>query len=154
MPKDCLPVPHYKQSADGQCLPACARMVLAYLGHELTETRVARLLHARSFGTPASNIRYLEQLNLSVIYTTLSLARARAYIQRGIPCIAFIQTAELPYCDSQGFHAVVIVGMDAQQIYVHDPALETGPQAVPLDDFSLAWAEFDYKAAVIFAQGI
>jgi len=125
-------------------------MVLAYLGHELPETRVAKLLRARSFGTPASNVRYLEQLNLSVIYAALSLARARAYIQRGIPCIAFIQAAELPYCEHQSFHAVVIVGMDAQQVYVHDPALETGPQAVPLDDFSLAWSEFDYKAAVIF----
>ena len=37
MPDDWLPVPHYKQSADGQCLPACVRMVLAYLGRDLTE---------------------------------------------------------------------------------------------------------------------
>ena len=25
-------IPHYQQSSDGYCLPACARMVLAYLG--------------------------------------------------------------------------------------------------------------------------
>ena len=30
MPKDWLPVPHYKRTADGQCLPACAHMVLAH----------------------------------------------------------------------------------------------------------------------------
>jgi hypothetical protein len=32
MPSDWLQVPHHKQSQDGRCLPACARMVLAHLG--------------------------------------------------------------------------------------------------------------------------
>lgn len=32
MPGDYLPVPHRKQNGDAMCLPACAAMVLAYLG--------------------------------------------------------------------------------------------------------------------------
>jgi len=55
MPSDWLSVPHHKQSRDGQCLPACARMVLAYLGQDLDEARLARLLRTRPFGTPFVN---------------------------------------------------------------------------------------------------
>ncbi len=93
MPKDCLPVPHFEQSANGQCLPACARMVLAYL--------------------------------------------------------LFVQAGELPYSESEGFHAVVVVGVSEQVAHIHDPALDTGPQSVPLDYLQLAWSEFEYKGAVI-----
>jgi len=39
-----LEVPHYQQSAEGYCLPACARMVLAYLGLERTEAEIAKVL--------------------------------------------------------------------------------------------------------------
>ncbi len=68
MPKDYLPVPHFKQSVDGQCLPACARMVLAYLGQKMEEAQVAKTLRSRSFGTPAPNIRYIESFGFSVMY--------------------------------------------------------------------------------------
>ena len=36
-----LDVPHFEQSGEGYCLPACARMVLAYLGMERTEAEIA-----------------------------------------------------------------------------------------------------------------
>ena len=149
MPKDYLPVPHCKQSADGQCLPACARMVLAHLGHELDETQVARILHAYSFGTPAPNIRYLESLGVSVTYGQMSLSRLRAYLLKGTPCIVFVQVGELPHSKSEGFHALVVVGLEGQTVYVNDPASDVAPQSVPLDHFMLAWSEFEYECAVI-----
>jgi len=149
MPKDYLPVPHYKQSAGGQCLPACARMVLAYLGRELEEAQIARVVHSRSFGTPAPNIRYLESLGVSVTFGQLSLSRLRTYMRRGIPCILFVQVGELPYSQSEGFHAVVAVGLEKQTIYINDPAFDVAPQSVPLDHFMLAWSEFEYEFAVI-----
>ena len=49
---DLISLPHYQQSAEGYCLPACARMVLAYLGLELTEAEVSRTLGAQEYGTP------------------------------------------------------------------------------------------------------
>ncbi|MBN1876595.1 MAG: peptidase C39 family protein [Anaerolineae bacterium] len=149
MPNDYLPVPHYKQSADGQCLPACVRMVLAYLGHDLTESRIARLLRARTFGTPASNIRYVETLNVSVQYGPLPLFKLRTYLQNHTPCIVFVQAADLPYAYVPGFHALVVIGIDEEMVYLNDPAFEPNPHAVPLDYFMLAWSEFDYQAAVI-----
>ena len=151
MPKDRLPVPHYRQTADGQCLPACARMVLAYLGRELEEAQIARLLRSRSFGTPVPNIRYLESLGLSVIFGQMSVSRLQAHLQKDTPCILFIQAGELPYAESEGFHAVVVVGLRGQTVYINDPALDTGPSAVSLDDLRLAWSEFEYEGAVITA---
>jgi ABC-type bacteriocin/lantibiotic exporter with double-glycine peptidase domain len=153
MPKDWLPVPHYRQSGGGQCLPACARMVLAYLGFDLQEAKVAKLLRSYTFGTPASNIRYLESLGLSVTFGPMSISRLGAHLQKGTPCIIFVQIGELPYSKSEGFHAIVVVGLSEQTIYVNDPALDTGPQAVPLDDLRLAWSEFEYEGAVISRMG-
>jgi len=149
MPNDWLPVPHYKQGAEGRCLPACARLVLAYLGHHLPEEQVAQVLRSYPFGTPASNVRYLESLGVSVTFGQASLARLRNWLQDRIPCIVFVQAGDLPYSASEGFHAVVVVGMDEHMAYLHDPASDTAPQIVSLDHFLLAWSEFDYAYAVI-----
>ena len=149
MPKDWLPVPHHKQSSDGQCLPACVRMVLAYLGHELEEARIAEVLRAHSFGTPAPNVRYLESLGLSVTFGQMSLSRLRGYLRDGKPCIVFVQAGELPYSESEGSHAVVVVGLSEHVAYINDPAVNGGPQSVPLDHLMLAWSEFEYVCAVI-----
>lgn len=149
MPSDWLPVPHYKQSAAGDCLPACARMVLGYLGLDVEETRLADLLRSRPFGTPAYHIRFLEALGVSVTFGSMSLPRLRAYLQDGIPCIVFLQTGELPDWEFSANHAAVVVGLTEDMVYLNDPALEDAPRAVPLDNFLLAWAEFDYECAVV-----
>ncbi len=39
-----LSVPHFRQSVDGYCLPACARMVLAYLGINRSEAEISQVL--------------------------------------------------------------------------------------------------------------
>ena len=118
----------------------------------MKEARIAKILHARSFGTPAPNIRYLESLDLSVTYGQMSFPRLRAYMQGSIPCILFVQASELPYSESEGFHAIVVVGLSEQVAYVNDPALDAGPQSVPLDYIRLAWSEFEYKGAVITSR--
>jgi len=124
-------------------------MVLAYLGHELKESQVAKRLRSYSFGTPAPNVRYLESLGLSVTYGPISLSRLCAHLENGVPCIVFVQASDLPHSDSEGFHAVVVIGVSEQTIYVNDPALDSGPKSVPLDYFMLAWSEFEYACAVI-----
>jgi ABC-type bacteriocin/lantibiotic exporter with double-glycine peptidase domain len=149
MPNDWLPVPQYKQSADGFCLPACARMVLAYWGHHLPEEQVAKQLRSFPFGTPAPNVRYLESLGVSVTFGSASLARLRDWLQNRIPCIVFVQAGDLPYSVSEGYHAIVVVGLDEHAAYVNDPASDTAPQVIPLEHFLLAWSEFDYEYAVI-----
>jgi len=61
-----LAVPHFPQSAEGYCLPACARMVLAYLGIERSEAQVSKVLGAQEYGTPSFAIQRLSVLGVQV----------------------------------------------------------------------------------------
>ncbi len=64
-----LPVPHLQQRASGECLAACAAMVLAYLKMPLDYNRLLKLLHIKTeIGAPASNIRNLEALGVKILY--------------------------------------------------------------------------------------
>lgn len=54
-----IQLPHFQQSAPGYCLPACARMVLARLGLELSEAEIGRRLGAQEHGTPGVAVRRL-----------------------------------------------------------------------------------------------
>lgn len=65
------------------------------------------------------------------------------------PCIAFVKTGQLPYRGDNSDHAIVIVGMDEQRVYVNDPELDIAPLPVPLGNFDLAWLERDEMYAVI-----
>ena len=39
-----LAVPHRRQETNAGCLPACAQMILNYLGLDLSQTELARLM--------------------------------------------------------------------------------------------------------------
>ena len=49
MPKVLLSVPHQHQQSDGDCLAACAAMVLAHLGHVIDYPQLLRLLKIKSY---------------------------------------------------------------------------------------------------------
>ncbi len=149
MPSDWLTVPHFKQSRDGRCLPACARMVLAYLGKDYDEESLARLLRARSFGTPANNIRLVSLIGCSVIFEQGTEADLHRHLARRLPCIIFLKTETLPHWQIEDSHAVVLVGMTGETAYFNDPVFDDAPVSVSLQNFLLAWSEFDYEYAVI-----
>jgi 5-methylcytosine-specific restriction endonuclease McrA len=107
MLSDWLPVPHYRQSKPGACLPACVRMVLAYLGRAVSESEVARLLGSKSFGTPAFHVRRLREWGYGVIDEIGSLALLRARVEARQPCIVFVRTEALPYWSEDVAHALV-----------------------------------------------
>ena len=54
---DVLPVPHFQQSSEGFCLPACARMILGYLGLEQDEASVGQILGAKNMVHPAPQLK-------------------------------------------------------------------------------------------------
>jgi ABC-type bacteriocin/lantibiotic exporter with double-glycine peptidase domain len=124
-------------------------MVLAYLGHDYTEEDLVRLLRTRSFGTPADNIRLLGQLDCSVILEQGTEADLHRHLARGLPCVIFLKTEVLPHWQIEDAHAVVLVGMADETVYINDPAFDGAPVSVPLQNFLLAWSEFDYEYAVI-----
>lgn len=149
MPKDYLSVPHHRQSHDGACLPACALMVLSYFGFDVTEAQLAQLMRTRSIGTPARNVRYLHTLGVNTNFGPTTLSQLHENLLNDLPSIVFVSTDALPYHDEAGFHAVVVVGLTEETIYLDDPASEIAPQIIPIEHFMLAWSDFDYLHATI-----
>jgi ABC-type bacteriocin/lantibiotic exporter with double-glycine peptidase domain len=149
MPNDSMPVPHYPQSSPGACLPACARMVLAALGDIHTEATLAQAMDSYSFGTPASRVTRLQRLGYRVTYGTGTLADLGQYLTAGNFPIVFVAAEFLPWADFTGFHALVLTALTETDVWVMDPALDSGPTAMTIDAFLLTWEEFDCRLAVI-----
>ena len=68
-----LPVQHVRQRAGGECVAACAAMVLGYMGIEVDYDRLKDLLRVNWFGTPFFRLRELEQLGITVVYKQVYL---------------------------------------------------------------------------------
>jgi hypothetical protein len=67
-----------------------------------------------------------------------------------LPIIVFVNTVQLKsYWTSATYHAVVVIGLDAEVVYLCDPYFADFPKEVPRDEFLLAWLEQDYWYAVI-----
>lgn len=146
---DLISLSHYLQSADGLCLAACVRIVLAYWGSAVSEEDVAELLGIGLWGVPASAIRRLSRWGWDVDYGRGARVDLRQWLQRGIPVIAFVRTDFLAYWDMDVGHAIVVVGMNDEQVHVHDPVMEKGPVSISAISFEAAWTEMDYGYAVI-----
>ncbi|MCX6048254.1 MAG: cysteine peptidase family C39 domain-containing protein [Chloroflexi bacterium] len=146
-----LPVPHLQQRAPGDCLAACAAMILIYLNLPADYNRLLKLLRIQSeIGTPASNIRNLAQLGVDIIYEQGTLAMLASHLNKGLPCIVSVRTGELPYWQGENLlHAVVVVGLDKHDIYLNDPAFPNAPIQVMRGDFDLAWLDRDEFYAVV-----
>lgn len=145
-----LTVGHLHQPEPGECLAACAAMVLTYRKIPTNYHRLFKLLQIqKGYGAPFYNIQALTQLHLDVLYRQGTLHDLYHFLQSGNPVIVPVSTGELPYWPESTDHAVVVVGMDAQSIYLNDPAFATAPIQVGLGDFDLAWLERDEYFAVL-----
>jgi ABC-type bacteriocin/lantibiotic exporter with double-glycine peptidase domain len=146
-----LPVAHTSQRTTGECLAACAVMALNYLGVSINYDRlVKRLQIQRSMGTPFPNIQELRKLGIAVDYQRGTLSELHQRLISNSPCIASVQTRELPYWNNIATqHALVVVGMDSNFAYLNDPELTSGPIQVSLGDFDLAWLDQGEMYAVL-----
>jgi len=150
-----LQIPHFQQSAEGYCLPACVRMVLAYWGLSRSETAIRRVLGTRVFGTPTFAVERLRQWDVQVVYREWTVPQLLTMLEMGQPVILFLRTGFLDYWQQDVAHAVVVVDYEEnQRFWLHDPALSTGPVAVSWHGVLAAWAEFGYRgAALSYDQG-
>lgn len=144
-----LVVSHRQQAQQADCLAACAAMVLDYLQIRVDYRRLTRLLRIQPHGAAFANLRYLITLGLHVDMGRGDLAILRATIEAGSPVIAALDTAYLAYWAEKTDHAVVVAGMDATSVVLHDPDLPSGPRWVPIAQFESAWLEHDYLFAVV-----
>ena len=149
MPNDWLAIPHFQQSADGRCLEACVCMVLAHLQNPVLENNVSDLFGSTEIGTPSSRVLRLINWGYEVVYRSSTLEELQTWYKEGIPVMAFVHTQFLDYWQKNTPHAVVIVGLDDQHIYLYDPAFQTAPQICTLDGFLAGWIEMDEVVAVI-----
>ncbi len=146
-----LPIDHLQQRALGECLVACAAMLLGYYDIPYNYDRLVRLLRIqRPYGTAFSNIVELANQKIGVAYGQGTIAGLHAHLVNGDPCIASVQTGQLPYWNKLNtYHAVVVVGMSSDFVYLNDPAMPMAPLQVPLGDFDLAWLDQDEYYAVM-----
>jgi ABC-type bacteriocin/lantibiotic exporter with double-glycine peptidase domain len=145
-----LAVPFVPQQRNGECLVACAMMSLLFLGRQPDYLRIARQLDLTSIGTPFPNIRRLAGNGIHVLFGNGTLQILHQHLSRGQSCIVSVQAGQLPHWTGEEFaHAVLLVGMDADYVYMHDPAVMVHPLRVNIGDFDLAWLERDEEYAVL-----
>lgn len=152
MPKR-LSVPFYRQNKPGYCLAACAQMALAYWESIHDQEELARRLGVQPhLGAPIRNIHRLASSALHITVESGDLNKLQQWLSDDVPVIAFIQAGELPHWQGEFFqHAVVIVEISQDSVWMLDPDAGGEPLASPIGDFMLAWSELDYLYAVIIA---
>jgi ABC-type bacteriocin/lantibiotic exporter with double-glycine peptidase domain len=146
-----LPVPYHPQIVDGYCLAACAQMILDYWQMPASQEAIARRLGIEpSVGVPAGRISELSSAQLAVVYESGEWETIAAWLDQQVPVIAMVQAGELPQWREETFqHAVVVVGYDAADVWILDPAARPAPLKVSVDEFMLAWGEIDFRFAVL-----
>lgn len=145
-----LPVPLKRQQTEGDCLPVCVQMVLAFWGRPASRESLLKQLGADpDIGTPAARLARLESAALSVQYRRAEESDLRLWIAQRIPVILLVDTGELPYWPRRCAHAVVLVGLEGPTAYLNDPAFDAAPIAVPIGDLLLASDAMNNLAAVI-----
>ncbi|MEK7442691.1 MAG: C39 family peptidase [Chloroflexota bacterium] len=149
MPLTLLSVPHLQQNKNGECVAACSAMALAHIGKIVAYKRLVALLEITEAGTASSKIKNLEQLDVVVVYKQGTFSEIQSRLDSNHPCIVFVQTRELPYWSEDTGHALLVVGLDDDSVYVNDPAFPDAPIQISRGDFDLAWLEFDELYAVL-----
>ena len=150
MPAPLLPVPHKQQRQQADCLAACAAMALAYLNLHVGYDLVLNRLQVDEIGTPFSKLRLLKSWGVHAEIEQGSMQRLVMRLLHNHPVIVAIATGELhTYWNVATSHAVVVVGMDDEFVYVNDPELSAAPHRIPTAEFELAWMEKDYLSAIL-----
>jgi ABC-type bacteriocin/lantibiotic exporter with double-glycine peptidase domain len=129
-------------------------MVLAYQNQSHSQDDLAQRLNLRiSLGAPTSAVKRLASDELRVIYGEGSLPFLQNWLNNGVPIIVFVQAGELSYWAGEAFqHAVVVIGVDEDSVWLLDPDQTERPIGVTADEFLLAWSEMDYLCAVLIAK--
>ena len=145
-----LNVSNWKQRQPADCLAACSAMVLQYLQVPFQYESLVELLETKYYGTAFSNVRKVETMGLHVSTGDWGgVQTVEHHLETGLPILVNVNTKELPYWDREASHVVVIIGMEADFIVLHDPAFDEAPKRLSLQEFLLAWDEQYQQYGVI-----
>ena len=90
-----LPVRHLRQPEPGECLVACAAMVLNYWHVSVQYQRLFKLLNIqKGLGTPFPNIREVVRMDVTVVYQRGMLTDLHTFLLKGSPIIVPVRTIE------------------------------------------------------------
>ncbi|MCE7985930.1 MAG: hypothetical protein DYG89_32530 [Caldilinea sp. CFX5] len=146
-----IPVPHFHQETAHTCLPACVRMVLAFLGDEQPEQKLALAFQtAPKWGTLPEHVETaLTTWGYRVRwFEGATLERLEQLHANHFPVIAFLRAVDLPH-GTGGLHALVIVDMDEQSVTCLDPVLDHD-LTLAMADFLRIWSRLDNQGMVIW----
>lgn len=152
MPRLWRSVSHQSQRSQADCLPTAVQMVTSYMGLSVSYDTLHSMLGTQWYGTPFRHLERLADLGLTVVIDHLAVRDMVAYLEQNVPIIAGVHTASLPYWEQAVDHVVVVGGVEAKNVYLHDPSLRQGPKRVGRAAFELAQLDFDNLCAVIMDE--
>src|SRR6476659_2765227 len=126
-------ISHRRQQRETACLVACVAMVLEYLAGPVNYARLRRLLGTSDAGTPFHHVDRLREQGFFVERGQGTIETLGSHLTTGLPVIVAVRTDDLPYWlersdiadeEKATDHAVVVVGLDEENVYVHDPDFE------------------------------
>ncbi len=81
----------------------------------------------------------MSRYGFEVFYGAGSLATVEVYLQQQLPCILFVRTGDLrSYWKIDTPHAVVVAGLDVDNVALFDPGLGVAPSIVSIGNLLLA----------------
>ena len=145
-------VPHFFQSSEQTCGPACLRMLFAALGASHDEATVAQKCSLTPLGCTVQDLVVGAQglgFNAALL-PVFGEPAAIVALSNDTPFVAMIDLASL---SNQGpmfqWHFVVPLATRQNEVIYHDPA--DGPdRRATLDDFLAAWATAGYRGVRVW----
>lgn len=144
-----MSLPFFSQELPTSCVAACVRMVLAALGHTLTEEEIRVRCDHSALGMRLNRVAEgLADLHVVVKYESdWGLDDLRDVVRtRATPIVAIdLRPVEGIFA----FHAVVILDITAEQVTAHDPLYQEGFRSISLTTFEAAWNKADRETVII-----
>lgn len=131
-----LPVKNFRQSPS-HCGPTCLKMVFAYYGVDATERSIAKVAGTTlRLGTKLQGLRKAaQQFDFKLKHKDLAtFADIKHCLHQGVPPIA-------AWFSVNDAHYSVVVGLDAQMIYLRDPEFGRLTK-MPRKTFFRVWFDF------------
>ncbi len=145
-------LPLFPQELSTSCVAACVRMVLASLGHSLSEAEIRSRCGYSRLGMQLNQVAAgLSDLPVTVeFHNDWSVDDlADALRQSLFPIVG----VDLRYIDGLfAFHAVVVSEISSRQLTIHDPRQAHSPRQISQYAFEDAWENADHECLVIRAR--
>ena len=146
-----MTIPHFFQSTEQNCGPACLRMIFAALGVTRDEATIAHSCGMTALGCTIHDLVLAAQA-LGFHAALLSIygePGAVAALSSELPFVAMIDLAGLHGGAMFQWHFVVPLASGRAEVVFHDPA--DGPdQRAKIDDFLSAWATAGYRGVRVW----